>query len=81
MERSLLLFVSSVKSRYTLEEYLYNLKTFLKFTKVQDYDTLANLDSDTIQKFLEDYVLTLRERGLSHSTMKSYLPALRVQIV
>jgi integrase len=78
MERSLLLFVSSIKSRYTLEEYLYNLKTFLKFTKVKDYDTLANLDSDTIQKFLEDYVLTLRERGLSHSTMRSYLAAVEL---
>lgn len=54
---------------------MYNLEQFRKFAKAENYDTLANLDSETIQKLLEDYVLMLKKRGIAAATMRSYLSA------
>jgi len=73
MQRSLLIFENSIKSRFTKREYKHRLKTFLKFTGIEDYDTLANLDSDSIQSFLEDYILDMKVRGLKSVTIKNYL--------
>src|SRR5579885_1031666 len=73
MQRSLLIFENSIKSKFTKKEYMHRLKTFLEFTGIKDYDTLANLDSDSIQSFLEDYILDMRSRGLKSVTIKNYL--------
>lgn len=73
MQRSLLIFENSIKSRYTKKEYQHRLRTFLKFTEIKDYDTLASLDSDSIQSFLEDYILEMKARGLKPVTIKNYL--------
>jgi site-specific recombinase XerD len=73
MERCMELFENSIKSKNSLEQYHYNLRKFLEFTGVKDHETLANLDSDTIQRFLEDYVIMLRKRELSCATIRSYL--------
>ena len=75
MERSLMLFESSVRSKYSLKQYKYNLEKFREFAKVKDYETLASLDSETIQNMLEDYVMMLRERGLTQATIRNYLAA------
>src|SRR5690242_12216472 len=73
MQRSLLIFESAIKSPHTKREYKHRLKTFLKFTRIKDYDSLASLDSDTIQSFLEDYLVHMKERGLKSVTIKNYL--------
>ena len=73
MERCLVLFESSVKSSNSLKQYRYNLEQFRKFAKVDNYEVLANLDSETIQRHLEDYVMMLRTRDVSQATIRNYL--------
>ncbi len=73
MERCLALFENSIKSKHSLKTYRYNLDRFLKFTEIKDYESLANLDSETVQRYMEDYIMMLRQTGISRSTMRSYL--------
>jgi integrase/recombinase XerD len=73
MQRSLLLFENSIKSEQSREKYRYHLDKFLEFTKIKDYDALANLDADTIQMLLENYVIHLKDRKLKAKSIRNYL--------
>lgn len=64
-QKSFIIFVNAIKSEKTRKGYVRDLNEFLKFTKVADYDTLSKLGIDTIQEFLEDYVLELKKQKLS----------------
>jgi len=64
-QKSFVIFVNAIKSDKTKVCYINDLNNFLAFTKVADYDTLAKLGVDTIQEFLENYVLELRGRNLT----------------
>jgi len=64
-QKSFVIFVNAIKSDKTKIGYVSDLNKFLTFTKMPDYDTLAKLDTDTIQEFLENYVLELKSRGIS----------------
>jgi len=64
-QKSFVIFVNAIKSEKTRKGYVRDLNEFLKFTKVADYNTLAKLGIDTIQEFLEDYVLFLKKQNLS----------------
>ncbi|MGI0102768.1 MAG: tyrosine-type recombinase/integrase [Nitrosotalea sp.] len=75
MQRSLLIFEHSIKSKFTLLQYKHKLETFLEFSKVKNYDSLAALDTDTIQSLLEDYILDMKVQGLKPITIKNYLSA------
>ena len=61
VERSLLLFESGVKSQKTLQNYKDHLNRFLKFSKINDYDSLASMPSNQLQTLLEDYVMYLKK--------------------
>ena len=63
-QRSYQIFVNVTMSNKTRVGYIRDLNSFLKFTKVADYDTLAKLGIDTIQEFLEDYVTELKSRNI-----------------
>ncbi len=64
-QKSFVIFVNAIKSDKTKVGYVRDLNNFLTFTKVADYDTLAKLGIDTIQEFLENYVLELKKRNLT----------------
>jgi len=64
-QKSFVIFVNAIKSEKTKACYISDLNNFLTFTKVADYDTLAKLGIDTIQEFLENYVLELKGRNLT----------------
>ncbi len=64
-QKSFVIFVNAIKSDKTKVGYVRDLNNFLAFTKVVDYDTLSKLGIDTIQEFLENYVLELRKRNLT----------------
>jgi len=64
-QKSFVIFVNAIKSDKTKIGYIDDLKKFLAFTKMPDYDTLAKLDTDTIQEFLENYVIELKGRNLT----------------
>ena len=63
-QKSFVIFVNAIKSDKTKVGYVRDLNSFLNFTKVVDYDTLAKLGTDTIQEFLENYVLELKGKNL-----------------
>jgi len=63
-QRSYQIFVSVTMSDKTRVGYIRDLNSFLAFTKVADYDTLAKLGIDTIQEFLENYVAELKSRNI-----------------
>lgn len=76
VQRSYLLFENSCKSQQTLRNYKYHLERFLRFTKIKDYDSLANLDTEIIQTLLEDYIFSLKSEGLSGMSIRCYLTAI-----
>jgi len=73
MQRSLLIFENSIKSKYSLKTYKYHLEKFLGFSKIKDFDSLLRLDDEAIQVLLENYVMHLKNKGLTASSIKSYL--------
>jgi len=64
-QKSFVIFINAIKSKQTQKGYVRDLNKFLTFTKMPDYDTLAKLDTETIQEFLENYILELKSKGLS----------------
>lgn len=53
--------------------YKFHLDKFLKFTKIKDYDALAQLDTDTIQMLLENFVIYLKGKNLKAKSIRNYL--------
>jgi len=64
-QKSFLIFINARMSEATKKGYVRDLNNFLTFTKIPDYDTLAKLDTETIQEFLENYVLKLKSKDIS----------------
>ena len=61
MQRSMLIFENSIKSKATRKTYLYHLNKFMSFCKVKTYDELAALPQKTLQISMEDYVMHLKK--------------------
>lgn len=59
-------FVNSIKSPQTKKSYVQNLSRFIKFCKLDSVDELLKID---MQKAIIDYVVSLKESKLSHSTI------------
>jgi len=74
--RALKLFESAIKSPASRKIYLYSLHEFMKFAKIQDYDEITKLDTDKIQKILEDWVIHLTNKGLKANTIRGKLGAI-----
>lgn len=73
MQRSLSLFENSIDSEATLYQYNLGLKHFMKFVGYGDrFDDYIQLDSEVIQRHLEDYVIFLSERNIKRITIKGY---------
>lgn len=61
LQRSILVFESTIKSKATLQTYGQHVKWFLKFTKIKDYDSLLEIPVDQLQTIIEDYVMHLKK--------------------
>lgn len=71
--RAFRLFKASIKSEATLNVYKYSLDEFIRFSKIQDYDSLLKLNRKKIQKLLEDWVISLANKGLKAHSIRSKL--------
>ena len=60
-QRSFLLFENSIKSESTKRTYVYHLNKFMTFADVDDFDSLASVDSEQMQILVEDYVMSLKK--------------------
>jgi len=63
-QRSILLFKNSIKSDATRKTYLYYLNKFLNFYHIEDYDSLAYIETEIIQIIVEDH--NVLEEGKIH---------------
>ncbi|MDC0211949.1 site-specific integrase [Candidatus Nitrosopelagicus sp.] len=76
-DRSELLFSQAIKSEATRQSYHYGLNGFLKFHNIKSQDVLV-LDHSEIQIMVEDYVFSMKNRGVGKSTIRSYLAGLKL---
>jgi len=76
--RSLKLFEQAIKSHQTHKVYMYSLHEFMKFIKIEKYDDIPKLDTESIQKFLEDWIIDLSERDLKANTIIGKLSAVEL---
>lgn len=61
MQRCMLLFENSIKSKETLRLYKYNLDRFLNRAKIKDAESLLKLSDERLQILLEDYLFYLKK--------------------
>jgi len=61
LQRSLLLFEESIKTKATLQTYTQHIRWFLKFAKIKNYDGLLKVPTEQMQMILEDYVMHLKK--------------------
>ena len=74
MQRSLSLFENSIHSSATLYQYNLGLDNYMRFVGFQNrYDDYSSLDSEVIQRHLEDYVIFHNGRNIKKTTIKGHL--------
>jgi len=77
-EKCYQLFLSGIATPATKKQYEYQLRRFLKETKLRDFTALLGLDDETRQDMLEKYVLMLKGRDLRKSTIVTALAAIEL---
>lgn len=78
MQRSLMLFENSIHSPSTLKAYKYSLNKFIQYFKLKDFDSMASMDNKMMQEMVEDYVMHLKTKGLSRSSISMPVNALQL---
>ena len=73
-ERSVKIFVASLKSPKTKEDYLRNLERFRKYAKFVEFDDFVLRNPKDIQRLVEDYVLKMREDEHPNTIPMHYYP-------
>jgi len=68
MERSLLLFENSVKSKITFREYLKRLEKFRQFCNADSFDSLSRIEPVNLQEMLEDHIM-LRKKQINPNSI------------
>jgi len=77
-QRAYKLFVSAINSPRTLKKYDGDLIKFMKFSGYSDYNSIIQDDTETIQKYLEDYVMEIKKTTVKRSTVKGKLQAIEL---
>ncbi len=72
-------FINSLQSEYTKKSYRKTLKNFLSFLQIKDNDSskLLQYDVKTMENLVRDYILDMRRRNLSLSTINCSCAALK----
>lgn len=73
-QRSLKIFLHSLKSDYTKKVYLRNLEYFMKFCKAKDFNALLDIEPKSLQMKIEDYMIYLKDRVSPNSVPTLYWP-------
>ena len=76
IQRSMIVFEHAINSEQTKKQYYYWLNRFLKFCKIQDYDSLLTLSPNKLQTLVEDYVFYLK-KTLQPSSVSNSLSSLQ----
>jgi len=78
MQRSIILFESAIKSKYTKNTYKLTLDRFRKHYIIKDFDSLVSIEPKKIQEMIENYVLYLRNENKSHGLVKCVVCSLEL---
>jgi integrase/recombinase XerD len=70
--RCIALFESATKSKVTFKSYLYNLKRFMKYCNISEFDELLKLDSKSLNEKIEDWLMYLRSKVSPNSIPTMY---------
>jgi len=70
--RCISLFESATKSKITYKIYLYNLKRFMKFCDIFEFDDLLKIDSKLLNQKIEDWLMNLRTKVSPNSVPTMY---------
>jgi len=71
-QRSMRVFEMGLKSQETAVVYKSHLKSFRKYAKVDDYDSLLKADQKSIQRLVEDYLFHIIGK-VSPNSIRSYM--------
>jgi len=72
----MILFEQGVKTTRTLKNYKSHLEKFLKFIKINDFDSLASMPLNQIQDLVVDYVMYLK-KTVSPNSVRTMLGGVR----
>jgi integrase/recombinase XerD len=78
MQRSLLLFENSIHSKSTLKAYKYAMDRFMKHFQLKDFDGLSSMNHKMFQEMVEDYVMYIKSKNLSKSSVSMPINALQL---
>ncbi len=72
-------FINSLQSEYTKINYRKSLKQFLSFLQLKNFESskLLKYDVKTMENLVRDYILDMRKRNLSLSTINCSCAALK----
>lgn len=70
--RAFRLFKNSIHSEKTLEGYNYSLDKFCEYSSLT-YDEIIKLDTEDLQVKLENWIMSMSESGLRHSSIRTPL--------
>lgn len=71
--RSYRRFLRGISSETTKNSYAKNLKIFMEFNKLENYDDVAQLPTKTIDEYLEDYIDFMSDKGVKGGTIRTDL--------
>lgn len=71
--RSYRRFLRGISSETTKNSYAKNLKIFMEFNKLENYDDVAQLATKTIDEYLEDYIDFMSDKGVKGGTIRTDL--------
>ena len=66
-------FLRGITSEHTKSEYINCLKNFMLYHKLEDYDAVAKLSPEEIDKLITDYLDSLVAREVKATTQRSNL--------
>jgi len=71
--RSYRRFLRGISSETTKRSYAKNLKIFMEFNKLENYDDVAQFPTKTIDEYLEDYIDFMSAKGVKGGTIRTDL--------
>ncbi len=76
-QKSLVMFHHSILSEKTKQNYDQNLERFRDYWKIKDFDSLLTIEPKKSQEMIEDYVISLKNRRLRGTGIRSMISAIQ----
>ncbi len=77
--KSLRRFVNSINSPHTEETYVNNIKGYIKFHNIKDFDSLLEIDKEKTFEMIEDYItFNRKEKQRSSSRINGIICSIRL---